>query len=149
MFSRFNAICTVCVRREDRDWSDAVRAAPEDDAPTGAGEAAGGQVRAVVGEDGLLARLKLDPRAMRLASHDLAEHIVAAVRAAQQDRLARTPEPGPPQDDLATEELIRRVNDLEAQAAGDFARLTSSLDEMLRRLDDPPGGAAPRKGEPW
>ncbi|MEO3800749.1 YbaB/EbfC family nucleoid-associated protein [Nonomuraea sp. B1E8] len=118
-----------------------MRALPEDDPLTGAGEAAGGQVRAVVGEDGLLARMKLDPRAMRLGSHELAGHIVAAVRAAQQDRLARVGEPATPAEEgPGTEEFIRRVNDMEAQAASDFARLTSSLEEMLRRLDDPPPG---------
>ncbi|MGN9842419.1 hypothetical protein ACTMTI_30275 [Nonomuraea sp. H19] len=117
-----------------------MRAAPEDDPPTGAGETAGGLVGAVVGEDGLLARLRLDPRAMRFGSHELADYILGAVRAAQQDRLKRVGEPAPPpEESLDTEELIRRVNDMEAQAASDFARLTSSLEEMLRRLDEPLG----------
>ncbi|TDD04653.1 hypothetical protein [Nonomuraea diastatica] len=93
-----------------------------------------------------MARLKLDPRSMRLGSHELAGHIVAAVRAAQQDRLAKVGEPATPleAEGPGAEEFIRRVNDMEAQAASDFARLTSSLEEMLRRLDDPPSGKLPR-----
>ncbi|MEO3791458.1 hypothetical protein ABGB14_14740 [Nonomuraea sp. B10E15] len=47
------------------------------------------------GEGGLPARLRLDLRAMRFGSHELVGHIVAAVRAAQQDRPARAA------DDLA------------------------------------------------
>ncbi|MER6943206.1 hypothetical protein ABT294_04205 [Nonomuraea sp. NPDC000554] len=112
-------------------------ATPEDEVPTGAGEAAGGLVGAVVGEDGLLAGLRLDARAMRFASEDLADHIVSAVRAAQQDRLQRVGEPATsPEEGVDLEEFTRRLDGMEAQAAHDFARLTASLDETLRRLDE-------------
>ncbi|MGW0805892.1 hypothetical protein [Nonomuraea sp. NPDC002799] len=107
----------------------------KDDSPTGSGEAAGGLVRAVVGEDGLLAELRLNARAMRFSSKDLAEHVLAAVRAAQQDRLSRA-EPPAEEESLDEEELIRRLDDLELQAARDFAQLTASLDEALRRIEE-------------
>ncbi|WP_326820603.1 YbaB/EbfC family nucleoid-associated protein [Streptosporangium sp. NBC_01756] len=111
-------------------------AAPENDEPTGTGEAAGGMVGAVVGEDGLLATLRLDARAMRFGSMDLADHIVSAVRAAQQDRLERMDEATSAEEGVLPEEFMRRLDDMEAQASHDFARLTSSLDETLRRLEE-------------
>ncbi|WP_433253510.1 YbaB/EbfC family nucleoid-associated protein [Streptosporangium sp. CA-135522] len=112
-------------------------ATSEGDGPTGTGEAAGGLVSVLVDEDGLLARLRLDPRTMRLGSHELADHIVAAVRTAQRDRLERMDEPAAlAEEGLDAQEFIRRLDDMEAQAAQDFARLTSSLDETLRRLEE-------------
>lgn len=109
--------------------------APQDDEPIGEAEAAGGLVRAVVGGDGLLAGVRLDARAMRFASQDLAEHIVSAVRAAQQDRLRRVGDPPEPSEEGADmEEFLRRLDAMEEQAAHDFGRLTASLDETLRRL---------------
>lgn len=110
---------------------------PEDAEPTGAGHAAGGLVNAVVGADGLLARIQLDARVMRFASQDLADHIVTAVQAAQRDQLERAREHTPPtEESLDLEEFNRRLDDMEAQSAADFARVTSSLNEMLRRLDE-------------
>ncbi|MER5425969.1 YbaB/EbfC family nucleoid-associated protein [Streptosporangium roseum] len=112
-------------------------ATPEGDELTGTGEAAGGLVGAVVSEDGLLARLRLDARAMRFGSQDLADHIVSAVRAAQQDRLERMDEPAAsPEEGVLPEEFMRRLDDMETQAAHDFTRLTASLDETLRRLEE-------------
>ncbi|WP_101790054.1 hypothetical protein [Nonomuraea indica] len=107
----------------------------EDEPPTGSGEAAGGLVRAVVGEDGLLAELRLNARAMRFGSDDLADHVLSAVRAAQQDRLSRI-EPPAEEQSLDVEEFTRRLDDMENQAARDFARLTASLDEALRRIEE-------------
>jgi len=112
-------------------------AASEDEDPIGEGEAAGGWVSAVVGQDGLLDRLQLHARAMRSGSKDLADHIIAAVRAAQQDQLRRAGESAAsPEEAVDPEQFFRRLDDMEAQAAQDFARLTSSLDETLRRLEE-------------
>ncbi|GAA3688576.1 hypothetical protein GCM10022224_062550 [Nonomuraea antimicrobica] len=110
--------------------------AANDPEPTGDGEAADGLVRASVGADGLLAGLRLDARAMRFGSHDLADHVVSAVRAAQQDRLSRLDKPAEPPEPPDLKEFVHRLDDLEAQAARDFAQLTSRLDETLRRLDE-------------
>ncbi|MCO5990318.1 hypothetical protein NE235_29815 [Actinoallomurus spadix] len=104
--------------------------------PSGIGEAAHGRVCARVGSDGLLERLDLDPRLLRLRSEELAGHIVSAVRAAQNDRLARGEDPpAPAPAPLDPETLVRRLDEMEAQADRGYARLTATLDEMLRRLD--------------
>ncbi|MGN9840076.1 hypothetical protein ACTMTI_18315 [Nonomuraea sp. H19] len=111
----------------------------EHDDVRGAGEAAVGLISAAVGRDGLLEGLRLDPRALRLGSHDLAEQIVIAVRAAQHDLLDQIgdggAEPSAPAG-MEPETLMRRLDELEIQAERDFARLTSSLDETLRRLEE-------------
>lgn len=52
-------------------------------AVAGWGEAANGQVKVCVGPSGVLKKVELDPRAMRMASEDLAASIVEAARGAQ------------------------------------------------------------------
>ncbi|MEU4234123.1 YbaB/EbfC family nucleoid-associated protein [Nonomuraea sp. NPDC026600] len=101
------------------------------------GEAAGGQVSADVGADGLLTALRLDPRALRLGSRELAGQIVVAVRAAQRAHLDRMGESSEEPVALGEHEqtLARRLDELEVQASRDFDRLTSALDETLRRLE--------------
>jgi hypothetical protein len=102
------------------------------------GEAADGQVSAEVGADGLLTVLRLDPRTLRLGSRELAGQIVVAVRAAQRAHLDRMgesgEEPAAPGEHEA-ETLARRLDELEVQAARDFDRLASALDETLRQLE--------------
>jgi hypothetical protein len=104
----------------------------------GTGEAAGGRVTAEVGHDGLLEALHLNPHVLRLGSHDLAEKIVIAVRAAQRNLIDQIGDgdeaPGVPEE-LEPETLMRRLDELEIQAERDFERLTVSLDETLRRLE--------------
>ncbi|WP_431934411.1 YbaB/EbfC family nucleoid-associated protein [Nonomuraea jabiensis] len=56
---------------------------------TGAGEAGKGLVKAVVDNGGGLLGLTLDPRVMRQDSRTLAESILEAVRAAQNDASSR------------------------------------------------------------
>ncbi|MEV1173192.1 YbaB/EbfC family nucleoid-associated protein [Nonomuraea sp. NPDC049784] len=51
---------------------------------TGEGTAAGGKIQAAVESDGLVREIRFDPRVLRtMGSDELAEAIVAAVRAAQ------------------------------------------------------------------
>ncbi|MDP9850070.1 YbaB/EbfC family nucleoid-associated protein [Streptosporangium lutulentum] len=105
----------------------------------GVGEAAGGLVGAEVGTDGLLTGLRLNPRALRLGSDALAEHVVSAVRAAQKDRLGRISPDGsdepPAPEGLDPAALIRRLDEMEIHAARGFERVTSTLEETLRHLD--------------
>ncbi|MEV8633516.1 YbaB/EbfC family nucleoid-associated protein [Streptosporangium sp. NPDC051023] len=105
----------------------------------GTGEAAGGLVSAEVGADGLLERLRLNPRSLRLCLEELAEEVVSAVRAAQQDRIGRIgerPEEAVAPADLGPEVLMRRLDEMEIHVVHDFDRLTATLDETLRRLED-------------
>ncbi|MEV6861506.1 hypothetical protein AB0M44_10945 [Streptosporangium subroseum] len=111
----------------------------QDDGPSGTGEAIAGLVSAAVGTDGLLENLVLNPRALRAGSQELAEHIVAAVRAAQQHRLSRIAEAAgdePAMDDVGLDALMKHLDDLEAQVSVDFTRLTSALDDTLRRIEE-------------
>jgi DNA-binding protein YbaB len=117
-----------------------IESRPAEDAdPRGVGEAACGLVSAEVGADGLLADLRLNPRALRLGSAALAEDIVSAVRAAQEDLRGRTDESaGPPAlpEGLDPSVLVRRLEEVETQADLGFLRFSTVLDEALRRLDD-------------
>ncbi|MDN3352302.1 YbaB/EbfC family nucleoid-associated protein [Actinomadura sp. DC4] len=90
-----------------------------------------GLVTADIGADGLLEGLRLSPRALRLGSEALAEHIVSAVRAAQQDQRDKTGEGA--REGLDT--MVRRLDEMEVQAERAFGHLTSTLDEALRRLE--------------
>ncbi|WP_433222835.1 YbaB/EbfC family nucleoid-associated protein [Microtetraspora malaysiensis] len=57
---------------------------------TGEGEAAGGMIRAIVDGEGRIMDVRFDPRVMRQDSEGLAEAVVSAVRAAQEDAQGRT-----------------------------------------------------------
>ncbi|MFG1704338.1 YbaB/EbfC family nucleoid-associated protein [Nonomuraea sp. M3C6] len=56
----------------------------------GRGESAGGQVAVELTPTGSLAALRIDPRAMRLGSQDLAEAIVEAFGQAEEDVAAQS-----------------------------------------------------------
>ena len=100
---------------------------------SGVGEAAQGRVRAKVGVDGLLERLELDPRALRLGSGELAGQITLAVRTAQEDWSAKR-DLGP----LDQKMVVRRLDEMQADTDCGYARLMATLDETLRRLDGRP-----------
>jgi DNA-binding protein YbaB len=95
---------------------------------TGTGRSAGELVGAEVDSGGGLRRVDIDPRAMRLGSHELAEQVCQAVRAAQADVQRRGQE-------LLADALGDDVN-----AAGtahlDLARLDRDLDAMHRQARD-------------
>ncbi|MEU8104221.1 YbaB/EbfC family nucleoid-associated protein [Nonomuraea muscovyensis] len=101
----------------------------------GSGSSGDGLVAATVGDDGLLEALRLDPRVLRLGSHDLAEQVVAAVRAAQRRHLSQAAEATDAAAEPDPEPLVQRLDEMELQAAQDFDRLVSALDETLRRLE--------------
>ncbi|MEV1244235.1 hypothetical protein AB0L53_36055 [Nonomuraea sp. NPDC052129] len=87
-------------------------------------------VTAEVGEDGLLAALHIDPRAMRLGSTELARRVVEVVRAAQRGHEQ------PPRDSPGLDALLQRLDELEAQADRDFDYVNSRLDDTLRRITE-------------
>ncbi|TDD10400.1 hypothetical protein E1292_07795 [Nonomuraea deserti] len=87
-------------------------------------------VTAEVGEDGLLAAVRIDPRAMRLYSAELAGHVVEAVRAAQREHEQ------PPRDSPGLDVVLQRLDELEAQADKDFDYVNSRLDDSLRRYTE-------------
>jgi len=84
---------------------------------TGTGESAEGRVRAVATTGGRLARVELDPRALRMPSEELAGHLVTAVNAAL-DALAQaaagqagSADVAAPVDTAALAEQLRQVQE--------------------------------------
>ncbi|MFF4419006.1 YbaB/EbfC family nucleoid-associated protein [Streptosporangium sp. NPDC001559] len=94
---------------------------PAENTLQGSGQAADGQVSVLVGPDGRLAALNLNPRVMRMASEDLAREILTAVNAALDDLRASIP-------------------GLDPAAIPDPGRLAESLEgvhaDVTRRLDE-------------
>jgi DNA-binding protein YbaB len=86
----------------------------------GTGTAAGGQI--VVGADssGRIDSIELNPRVMRMASQDLAEELLRAVNAAQDDCVRQTRDlvsdtgVDPSVDEAAFEAMERRLTDAHA-----------------------------------
>jgi DNA-binding protein YbaB len=95
------------------------------------GEAAHGLVRAEVDGSGQLIDLTLDPRAMRMQSHELAEAVKTAIAAAQSAARERLQE--------VTAEAARRLPSQERLAAT-LAEVRSTaehrLDEYSSAVDD-------------
>ncbi|MFG1755273.1 YbaB/EbfC family nucleoid-associated protein [Streptosporangium sandarakinum] len=93
----------------------------EREALRGCGQAADGQVRVLVGPDGRLREVNLNPRVMRMASEDLAREILTAVNAAV--------------DDLRTD-----VHGLDPATVPVPTALARSLegvhDDVMRRMDE-------------
>src|SRR5687767_7944216 len=85
-------------RRELRELA-AASTGPDGLPHEGYGEAAGGMVRARAVE-GRLSAVELDPKAMRMASQDLAEAITAAANAALTDLGSKFPATSIPTFDL-------------------------------------------------
>jgi DNA-binding protein YbaB len=59
---------------------------------TGEGESEDGTVHAITDANGRLEKIVIQPRALRMASEDLAEKVTAVIRAAQDDAERRTNE---------------------------------------------------------
>jgi DNA-binding protein YbaB len=124
--------------QETRKMLDGVRsgaaAPPDQDAPPaeGNGEAADGRVKAVAVTGGRLKSIELDPRMMRLASAELAEHIVTAVNAALADLRAKATA-----EDAAIdpEALARHVREVQDQSLRQMAMFTQTISETVARIN--------------
>jgi DNA-binding protein YbaB len=89
----------------------AARPAPESDDAEHVGESAKGLVRAVA-HGGRLRSVEFNPRVMRMASAELAEHVVTAVNQALDGPAAPAPEAqAPAVDPAALAEQVREVQD--------------------------------------
>jgi len=98
--------------------------------PEGHGEAADGMVR-VTAIDGRLAAVELDTRAMRLASHELAQAFAEAANAALADLVSRYPTTSFPEVDLAG--LEKQLAEAQQQAQVQMRRYDQSIAEALRQ----------------
>ncbi|MER7213581.1 YbaB/EbfC family nucleoid-associated protein [Streptosporangium sp. NPDC000239] len=101
----------------------------------GSGRAADGQVGVLVGPDGRLAALNLNPRVMRMASEDLAREILTAVNAALDDLRANIPgldpaaipDPG---------RLAESLEDVHADVTRRLDEFASGIESTVRRLEE-------------
>ncbi|WP_406318238.1 YbaB/EbfC family nucleoid-associated protein [Streptosporangium sp. NBC_01639] len=105
----------------------------------GEGESASGKVRARVDTDGRLVDVRLDPRATKLSSMDLAEEITLAVQRAQDDAARQRERAfrdavGAPLPDAAQvlEQFDETMQTFSRAMNGHEAR----LDQILREMND-------------
>ncbi|MEU1737245.1 YbaB/EbfC family nucleoid-associated protein [Streptosporangium sp. NPDC020145] len=101
----------------------------------GSGRAADGQVSVLVGPDGRLAALNLNPRVMRMASEDLAREILTAVNAALDDLRANIPglDPAAIPDPGRLAESLEGVHADVTRRLDEFA---SGIESTVRRLEE-------------
>jgi DNA-binding protein YbaB len=104
------------------------------DAPPvrGTGEACDGQVRAVA-TDGLLERLELEPRLMRMAPEQLAPHLMAAANAALDDLRAKAPAP----DEVPAVDpgvLAERFGEVAGEGLARMASINQGLTDAIARI---------------
>jgi DNA-binding protein YbaB len=103
----------------------------EAERPEGYGEAADGMVQVTV-VDGRLSNVELNPRALRLASHDLAAAITEAANAALADLESKYPVPSYPT--VNVEALEAELAQAQAQSARQMREYQQTIDEALRQI---------------
>jgi DNA-binding protein YbaB len=102
----------------------------------GKGSSADGQVRAEVSAFGRLEELKIDPMLSRAGATAIADHVLAAVQAAQDDAQRQASELlGAAAGPVDTSAMSAELNQVAADATRGFDRMITDLDAVLRRLD--------------
>jgi DNA-binding protein YbaB len=104
----------------------------------GAGEAANGLVRLKVDGTGDITDLVIEPKAMRLASEDLAAALREAfgqARAAVQEQLAASPPQAAGSPEAAGDNMRATLDEISSGAERTLAELTATVDGLSRRLD--------------
>lgn len=101
----------------------------------GSGQAAGGHVSVLVGPDGRLRELNLNPRVMRMASEDLAREVLMAVNAAIDDLRAGIPglEPAVIPD---LRKLAESLDGVHADVLSRLDEFASGIESTVRRLEE-------------
>lgn len=103
-----------------------------------AGEAANGLVRIKVDGTGDITDLVIAPKAMRLASEDLADAVRQAfgqARAAVQEQLATNPPQAVGSAQETRDQVRATLDDISSGAERTLAELTATVDGLSRRLD--------------
>jgi hypothetical protein len=102
--------------------------------PRGHGTAADGLVEAEVAGYGRLESLTIDPTLLRAGTTAIAEYVLTAVRAAQDDERDRRPAgPGGAGGDPGA--LAGQLDEVAGNAWRGFDRMVGDLDALTRRLD--------------
>ncbi|MFI6900040.1 YbaB/EbfC family nucleoid-associated protein [Nonomuraea sp. NPDC050394] len=97
---------------------------------SGVGESRSGMINAAVGPDGRISKLKIEARAMRLDSAELAEQVVEAVSAAQEDLDRATRALLPPGENAGPADIMRQFEDLQ----DGFSRESDDRVDRLQRM---------------
>ncbi|MFD9940257.1 YbaB/EbfC family nucleoid-associated protein [Nonomuraea sp. NPDC059023] len=97
---------------------------------SGVGESRSGMINAAVGPNGRISKLKIEARAMRLDSAELAEQVVEAVTAAQDDLDRATRALLPPGENADPAAVMRQFEDLQ----DGFARESDDRVDRLQRM---------------
>jgi DNA-binding protein YbaB len=118
-------------RRELHALAEAARQAAAEP-PEGRGEAADGMVK-VTARDGRISTVELNPKAMRMASQDLAEAVTKAANAALDDLATKFPAvaAGPTIDPAR---LDAELAEVEQQSIMAMRRYQQTIDDALRQL---------------
>ncbi|MGN9779610.1 YbaB/EbfC family nucleoid-associated protein [Micromonospora sp. H33] len=107
---------------------------PDTEGLVGRGAGGDGLVEAEVSAFGRLESLVIDPSLLRAGTTAIAEYVVEAVRAAQDDERARRAETlGAAVPDTAA--LARQLERVSEDAFRGFNRMISDLDAATRRMD--------------
>lgn len=118
-----------------RNLDGALASVQDVDAVRGEGSAAKGSVRAVAAV-GRVESVTVDPKAMRLASHELADHLRTAVNAAIDDLTKNAATAATPAGTTA-EELRQRVQDVQDMSLEQFRSYTRALRDIMDSIGGP------------
>ncbi|WP_235828256.1 YbaB/EbfC family nucleoid-associated protein [Actinomadura rubteroloni] len=110
-------------------------AAPPPEAPDveGVGEAADGRVKVTAGTGGRLKSVTLDPRALRMASHELGEAFVAAANAALDD--LRSQAASAAGDVVDTAALGTRGEEIQNESVRQMQQITQALNDAVAKFN--------------
>ncbi|MGP4026093.1 YbaB/EbfC family nucleoid-associated protein [Actinomadura sp. 3N407] len=97
----------------------------------GHGEAAGGLVRATVSADGEIESIDLAPRAMRMSSEEIGEHVAEAVNTAFQGLRA---DPAGPPAGADTEQITARARAVQDMSMRQMQQMTQSIADLMAQL---------------
>lgn len=117
-------------RRELRELA-AASTGPDGRPHEGYGEAAGGMVR-VRAVEGQVSAVELDPKAMRMASQDLAEAFAAAANAALADLASKYPVTNIPTFD--PEKLDAQLSEVQQESLIRMRRYEEAVADAMRQL---------------
>ncbi|WP_018653690.1 YbaB/EbfC family nucleoid-associated protein [Actinomadura flavalba] len=111
------------------------RQAPGADAPVveGVGEAADGRVRVTAVTGGRLTSVDLDPRALRMASHELGEALVQAANAAL-DELRGKAAGAAADEAVDTEALGKRVEEIQNESLRQMQMISQALTDTVNKI---------------
>ena len=99
----------------------------------GVGESPDGRVKAIAVSGGRLKGIELNPRAMRLASEELAELITNAVNAALDDLRGKAADAGTAQA-VDTTALAEQVEEVQNQGLRQMEVISQAIQETLGRI---------------